>query len=266
MYGSENKEQSTQIAGLSRDASKPLYSQLAEELREKIQSGQWSEGTKLPPERSLCSMYEVSRITVRHAISQLENDGLVSRLQGLGTFVSTVKYEQPLAEIHSFELAMQKLGYVASTRIHHKGTIVGDLLLANALQLDVSETIKQLQIVGLGGGSPIVFYDSYFSDKIGSLIHNAAEERSRMNLAFSTLDLYRENLGITLLSAEQTFESMVSDHDLSKVLEVPEGTPILKVTSIINGSSGPLEYRRAFYRGDKYKFFVQRDLVSGSLS
>lgn len=245
---------------LQRDASQPLHRQLAAELRTQIERGTLSEGTKLPPERTLCDAYGVSRITVRHAISQLEQEGLVTRVQGLGTFVSASKYEQPLAEVHSFEHAMNRFGYTAGTRIHHVGTVAGDLLLSNTLQLDSSSSIANLQIIGIGNDTPIVFYDSYFSQAVGEKIITAAQRRAEAHRSFSTLDLYQDIPGLQPVEAEQTFEATVSDVEVSALLEIPLGSPILRVTSILSSASGALEYRRAAYRGDKYKFVIQRDL------
>lgn len=251
---------------LTRDTSQPLYSQLAKELRSKIESGKWADGTKLPPERSLCSMYDVSRITVRHAIGQLENEGLVTRIQGIGTFVAASKYEQPLAEIHTFESAMKKLGYDASTRIHHAGTVPSDLLLANTLQISTDEPLMTLQLVGFGDNSPIVFYESYFSQEVGASVLSAANELAEVNRPFSTLDLYGREGGPSLKSATQTFEATVADAEIAELLLVPEGAALLKVTSVIRDQSMPVEYRRAFYRGDKYRFVVQRNLDSGFIN
>lgn len=266
MSNSEPQSKKLSIEPLNRTASQTLHSQLALQLRAQIKGGHWTEGAKLPPERALCAAYEVSRITVRHAISQLEKEGLVSRLQGLGTYVSATKYEQPLTEIHSFEHAMSKFGYEASTRIHRIDTLAGDLLLSNVLQQEPTSSISQLQLIGLGNNTPIVFYDSYFSPRIGAKIIAAAQQRAIAKRSFSTLDLYRDSATPRPTSAEQTFESTISDSELSGLLEVPLGSPILQVTSVLSNQHGPLEYRKASYRGDKYKFVIKRDLLSERLS
>src|SRR5699024_586858 len=87
-------------------SSTPLYTQLVEVLRDKIQSKELVPGGKLPSERELCEIYDVSRITVRNAISRAENEGLVERIQGMGTFVATTKYKQSLSEVKSFAATM----------------------------------------------------------------------------------------------------------------------------------------------------------------
>ncbi len=73
----------------------PLYSQIADDLRFKIVSGEWGEGEKIPPELDLCKIYEVSRITIRKAIDELVREGRLYRERAKGTFV--------LATDHSVE-------------------------------------------------------------------------------------------------------------------------------------------------------------------
>ena len=73
---------------MERDSPLPLYYQLKEQIRQKIESGQWKPGAPIPSEDNLCRNYGVSRGTVRQAISVLENEGLLVRRHGYGTYVT----------------------------------------------------------------------------------------------------------------------------------------------------------------------------------
>lgn len=66
----------------------PLYYQIENIMREKIINGEWKGGTQIPTETQLMEMFGVSRATMRQAISNLCNDGLLNRIQGKGTFVA----------------------------------------------------------------------------------------------------------------------------------------------------------------------------------
>src|SRR5829696_9177478 len=81
---------------LSRKNALPLYHQLRELLRDKIESGVWQPGHRLPTESELVAEFELSRATVRQSMQLLENDGLVERQQGRGTFVGRPKLSQDL--------------------------------------------------------------------------------------------------------------------------------------------------------------------------
>lgn len=67
---------------------KPLYAQVEERLKEKIESGSWGPGDRVPGEQALCKQLGVSRVTLRHALSNLANDGLIVKEHGKGTFVA----------------------------------------------------------------------------------------------------------------------------------------------------------------------------------
>ena len=71
----------------------PLYYQIEEQLRTRIDSGEWTEGARIPSEPELAQTYGVSRATIRQAISNLESSGFLRRKQGLGTFVSTPTFK-----------------------------------------------------------------------------------------------------------------------------------------------------------------------------
>ena len=72
----------------------PLYFQLQEILRDKIQNGVWKPGEHLPSEEELCAEYNVSRVTVRNSLSRLSAEGLIERAAGKGTIVAKPKVRE----------------------------------------------------------------------------------------------------------------------------------------------------------------------------
>lgn len=87
---------------LSANSSQPLYEQLMQHLRTAIVTGQYEEGSRLPPENELCEQYGVSRITARRAILELVNEGLLERKQGKGTFVAPKKMSVSVMSLDGF--------------------------------------------------------------------------------------------------------------------------------------------------------------------
>src|SRR5438093_11585839 len=94
----------TVIKGESIDKQSPIpmYYQIMNQLREKIAEGEYSPHSTLPPERELVEIYQVSRMTIRQAITELVNEGLLVRRKGIGTFVAPPKIEQTLNSLTSF--------------------------------------------------------------------------------------------------------------------------------------------------------------------
>ena len=94
----------------------PLYFQLKQILQEKILSGEFVSGEKIPPETQLCEEFSVSRITVRKAIDLLVKDKLLYTKQGVGTFAAPHKFIRELTKIYSFSDDMIKLGIRPSSK------------------------------------------------------------------------------------------------------------------------------------------------------
>lgn len=71
----------------------PLYTQVEAYVRDRIRSGRWKPGKRLPSENQLCQQFDVSRITIRGAMAKLVEEGALYRVQGRGTFVSEAEGE-----------------------------------------------------------------------------------------------------------------------------------------------------------------------------
>ena len=97
----------------------PLYHQLKEIIKEKIELGKWLPGDKIPSENELCKMYEISRNTAIKALDDLVQEGLLHRVQGKGTFVSKPKFEQPLTGFYSFSKVLKDKGMNPKDLIIH---------------------------------------------------------------------------------------------------------------------------------------------------
>lgn len=248
---------------LDRNNSIPLYEQLKNLISAQIKKGELKPGQQIPSERELCETYQVSRITVRQAISIAENEGLVCRTHGRGTFVSSgAKIKQGLTKVNNFQETLSTQGIVGSTIIHKAEVTPNNFLISHLLGRDMMEQIINLQLIGFGNEEPIVFYDTFFSHSLGNLMIQSAKKAIERNIACSTLDLYREysdDIGIIPTHAEQTFEASLADEFLANALQVEKGEPIFRVSSIVYADKQPIEYKEAYYRGDKYKFFITRD-------
>ncbi|WLR51037.1 GntR family transcriptional regulator [Bacillus tianshenii] len=245
---------------LNRDSSTALYIQLKDLLADKIKKGELKPEQQIPSERELGQDYGISRITVRQAINLAVNEGLLYRTHGKGTFVASPTIKQELSKVNSFQSTLSQQGLVASTDIVKADTIVTDFQLSTLLNVPMMNKLANLQLVGYGDKLPIVFYDSFFPLDIGELLIDAAKKEKAANQPFSTLDLYQKILDISPTHSEQTFEAILSDERISKVLKLDEVTSIFKVTSLIYADKRPIEYRTSYYKGDKYKFFITRTM------
>ena len=102
---------------LEKKSQSPLYQQLMMRLKNDILSGAYPPGGRIPSEQWLCDTYGVSRVTVRKALLDLVQEGLLVRRQGKGTFVADERIQRDLAHITSFSDACRQMGHAAADRI-----------------------------------------------------------------------------------------------------------------------------------------------------
>lgn len=250
-----------EVIRLPSVTGQPLYKQLVAYFKEKIESGEWVVGEQIPSERELCRQFDVSRITVRQAIAEAEKEGLLEAVQGKGTFVARPKIHQELQQITSFKETMTMWGMVPRTNVIRIDSEPADLTIASVLGLTEGEPVLHLDLIGYGDQWPMVVYHSTFPYRTGMLLAEEAKKLEAAGEGFSTFDLY-ENAGLEKPGmVKQTYEVGIASSQIGELLQVPEGQPLFHVTSIFySAAEQPLEFRTAYYRGDKYKFYITRRL------
>lgn len=246
---------------LRHDESTPLYKQLKEILRQQVEQGEFKPDHPIPSERSLCKKYSISRTTVRQALSEIINEGLLYTKQGKGTFVARRKISHGLVRIVDFARTVLDLGMKPSTKILGSELIPADIQTAKVLDIPITSQIMKLSLLGMGDDDPLVLYISYFPLYLGKKMAKEAAKREKEGLPFSTYDLYGEPCGVFPGTVNQTFEAINADENLASILSVEKGAAIFMITSVfITGDHRPLEFRKAMYRGDRYKFYITREL------
>ncbi len=239
----------------------PLYKQLSDLLRRQIEEGKIKPDHSIPSERSLCEKFRISRITVRQAISEMINQGMLYRKQGKGTFVAKRKITHGLARIVNFTRTVLDLGMKPSTRILGNEIFPVDFQIAKILDIPITSQILKLSLLGMGDEEPLVLYESYFPVSFGKKMMKEALKREKEGLSFSTYDLYGESSGVFPGMVNQTFEAITADEKLTSLMHLKKGAAIFMITSVfLTLDQRPLEFRKAMYRGDRYKFHIMREL------
>lgn len=244
---------------IRHNSETPYYMQIKEEIEAEIAAGVYCVGDKLPSERELCLKYGVSRIPVRKALELLEAQGRIRSAQGKGSFVTAPKLQNNLVRISTFAQTLEQQGYRGYTRIQNfseRCTDSGYDMILGASNGGVS----RLELLGYANEEPVVFYDSYLKRPISSRFYEAALTAERENRAFSSFDLYEPAM-VTLGKIEQRVLAINADSRIAGLLQIPEGTAVLVLETVIFGSdSQPVEYKRGYYRTDRYSFTLSRNL------
>lgn len=229
----------------------PLYCQLAETIEKKIDSGKWSVGTCIPSERELSSIYNMSRITVRKAIDELERKGKLEKVQGKGTFVLNHKIVQNLNSIYSFSREMEKQGKITSTKLLERTIIPADARVAKNLKIDE--------------GKPVIFLKRLRCDESGEaiMIEKTYFEKSKypyvMDMDFKNGGLYKtleEKYGVKIDKAIERFKACELTLSECQLLNCPIRQYGLLVRRTSFAGEQLVCYSSIVSKGDIFEFTV----------
>jgi GntR family transcriptional regulator len=232
---------------LDESSAQPLYQQLQRALRGAIENGIIAPDDALPPERDLAEMLKVSRITVRKAIDELVEDGLLIRKQGSGTFVSN-RVEKNFAKLTSFSEDMRARG--RQPRSVWLNRAQGTVTPEESLTLRSSP------------GTPVFrFHRIRYADDAPMAIEHATVIASCLgSLDDVENSLYEalERTGNRPVRALQRLRAVLLTAEQAKLLKAQEGEAGLLVARVGYLKDGrAVEYSQSWYRGEIYDFVAE---------
>ena len=139
----------------------PLYLQVKQSIIEKIHTAQWQANDRIPSEAELVSQFQCSRMTANRAVRELTAEGLLVRLQGVGTFVAEPKGQSALFEIHSIEAEILARDHKYSCSIIKLEEIQASSALASELNISLGAPVFHSIIVHLENDVPVQIEDRY---------------------------------------------------------------------------------------------------------
>jgi GntR family transcriptional regulator len=231
--------------------SVPLYYQLGSVLREKIVSGELAPGDRIPTEAELSLEYGVSRITVRQALAAMEEDGLIRREAGRGTFVTehasyteTMKMEGSLDDLIS-------MGLQTEVRFLELRSVQATPEQARTLDVAPQSPLLRCTRLRLHRDEPFSYVVILLPDEIGKRIPKADWKKGVI------LRVLEDKLGLPITDADQTVRAAMADAQLAQLLGTRIGAPLLSVDRVVRTTGGkPVESVHTFYRSDIYSLKV----------
>lgn len=228
----------------------PLYVQLREVIRGKIESGEYPPGTCIPSESTLARVYGIHRLSVRSAISALEYEGLLKSVQGKGVFVVGGKDERDLETIGGFKQTMEMLGRTPSTKIITKALRPAGPHYARLLGLGPEDTVNYIKRVCYSDGAPYSLEEIYIPR---SVVHTLPD--IDLNL-FSIYEVYAF-YGIRVTRVDQSLEVALLDPMEARLLDIDPSDAVLKFQGTSYDQDGrTVEYARTYTRADRCSFGV----------
>jgi GntR family transcriptional regulator len=230
----------------------PLHKQISNWLREQIEEGSLKKNEKLPSENELSDTFEVSRVTVRRALQTLENEQLIYRCQGLGSFISDHRTHQSFAQLKDFNEELAGFGLQASSKVISLGQEKVSEEVASYLNLKEDSIVVKLERIRLGNGKPIAYDITWLPVFYGQLIEG-------FNLEETTIFKVLENeFEIRIEKGCYRLEATVADATLASHQDVEEHTPLLLINRIsYTVGDKPIYFQKRYYRNDKIVFEVR---------
>ena len=230
------------------------YLQLYRYIADAISSGELAEGTQLPPERILAEMANVSRVTVRKAVKELVDAGLVAQRRGSGSFVlpAQSRTEQSLSSLVSFTENMQARGRVSTSQILDRGLFYPSPDEMMSLGLAPSQKVARIERLRFADGLPMAL-------ELSSLPSEALPDPDLVTT--SLYDVLRKTRQAPS-RAIQRVSAVNATGKHASLLDVKEGTAMLQINRTAFLDSGrPIEFTQGLYRPDIYDFVseIRRD-------
>lgn len=228
----------------------PLYMQLREIVRYKIETGEYAPCTALPSENELADEYAVTRQTVRNAIDTLVNEGLLRRVAGKGVFVLGAHMERDLEVLEGFTQTMLDRNVTPSIKVVKKLLRPAGAKYAMMFGIRPEDEIFYIKRMCYGNNEPVSLEEIYVP-------RNLVPKIDGIDLSvFSLFEVY-ELYGIKLDRARQTLDLVHLDQNDANMLGITTQTPVMLFECTSYDEQGRIiELSRSYTRGDKGRFTV----------
>jgi GntR family transcriptional regulator len=231
----------------------PLYFRLRNLLEENIRAGAFPPGARLPSEHETCQKYGVSRATVREALRELVDSGLVIRQHGKGSFVSAMTSDsiEPVKLVGSLEDLYDQVERVVARSVEIE-QVQGPARVLELLALPAGTPLTVVRRVREVNGKVLAWTVNFLPVGIGRRLRKADL------LKYPLLRLLEERHGVKIAEAVQTLRAVLADREAALHLEVPFASPLLFAERLYLAPGGtPLQLVQSHYRADRYAFAVR---------
>ncbi len=224
----------------------PLYLQLKEKLLEEIKAN-YKTNDIIPPERKIEEKYQVSRITVRKAIEELEKENVLEKKQGKGTFVKEKKISYDANFVGSLTQRLAKQKRILATDSISFELIKDKHFVKDLLQCNEVLCIKRARSLD---GLPFALMFNYFDI---SLVPNIEKNFKKGSLYAFLKKEYK----LEIFSAQETIEAISSSKSQALKLKIKEGFPLLSLQRLsFDKNKKPIEFSKLIIKSDMYQHKV----------
>jgi GntR family transcriptional regulator len=233
---------------------KVRYHEIATDLRGRISAGEFAGGRLLPSEAQLAEQFAASRVTIRRALEELHEDGLIDSRQGLGWYVSADPLRQSLGRLGTIEAQLADAGIVSERRVLDFGFVTAPARVRKVLNV---RRVLEVRRCNLADGHPFARVTVWCPERLGKGLSFVDVERAP----------FYELLDAPLGGASQTIAAVAATKADADLLEVPAGSPVLmcrRTTRTVAGD--PVLYSEHVFAGHRTEFVVDLPVADRSMA
>jgi GntR family transcriptional regulator len=235
----------------SRRNTTPVYKKIQNKIRDRIASAKLKPGDAVASERELAKTHKVSLMTARHALAGLENEGIVERRRGAGTFVAVPKIH--FNKLMSYTEQMSSRGLAPLTRVLLAKVVADEPEIAARLGLPTASRVLKIQRLRLTGKEPLALETCYLNASDFPNLSSAPLGRS------SLFTILEQDYATKLAYADEEIDATEADASVAEALGVPLGASLLRIRQTIYSAQGKAAiYAIGFYRSERHTLFIRR--------
>lgn len=223
-----------------------IYEYLKNKIKNDLQCND-----KIPSENELCSLFSLTRTTVRQGINKLKNEGLIFSKQGSGYFVSPLKINYTLCRKTTFSNEIIKLGKTPNIKILEMQTVTPNDFILEKFNMKESQSILKITLIRMADNTPILLGYSYLNTTLLPNIDLKIASTTSFTKTF-------EEYGLEPIRNHSEIEIIPSDEEYMQLLQIQNNLPLIKIASrSTDAKSGQIiEYVESYFRSDLVKISI----------
>ena len=226
----------------------PMYIKIHNQIKKDIENNKYKVGERIPAELQLALQFNVSRMTLRQAIKTLEDEGVLERRLGSGTYVASQKVQEKMSGIMSFTEITRANGQVPTTKLISYRVTKPSLSEMEKLGLGDNASVLRMERVRSADGIPICY-------EVATIPFSLVAKFSKAEIASSLYETLEKNGGYKIGNVIENIGAAVANENDAKLLSISKGAPLVTRRQITELSDGqPFEYVLASYVAERFEF------------
>lgn len=230
---------------ISKSAPEPIYQQIKKTIQQRIASGEWRAGQKLPSENELVAVLGVSRMTINRALRELTQAGLITRVHGLGSFVAEMPRHASLIELQDIAQEITQSGKLHSSKVLSLQTIAAAPAVAAQMELAEQSPVYHLQAVHYQGNLSIQLESRFVNPRL--MPEFLSQDFTRTTATAYLLQQFKPD------EMEHRVRAILPDAETCSLLALAPERPCLQLTRRTWKDVDVVTYVVLTYPGDYYE-------------